>query len=122
MRNAVTIHFDMVFSQRGCAATHRPTTTIRAAHLQLNIQGGCGLANMALSQRSLQDAPIFRRLLKVAVDGAHQCDFLLFLREAHSLTTSRGIVTGSVVVDYSWLVNRVAAGVSIGLPLSCLPS
>ena len=31
-----------------------------------------------LSQRSLQDAPIFRLLLKVAVKGTHQCDFLNF--------------------------------------------
>ena len=28
------------------------------------------------SQRSLHNAPIFRLLLKVAVDGTHQCDFL----------------------------------------------
>ena len=30
------------------------------------------------SQRSLQNAPIFRLLLKVAVNGTHQCDFLNF--------------------------------------------
>ena len=30
------------------------------------------------SQRSLQDAPIFRLLLKVAVKGTHQCDLLYF--------------------------------------------
>ena len=30
------------------------------------------------SQRSLQDAPIFRLLLKVAVKGTHQCDFFNF--------------------------------------------
>ena len=30
------------------------------------------------SQRSLHNAPIFRRLLKVAVNGAHQCDFSNF--------------------------------------------
>ncbi len=30
------------------------------------------------SQRSLQDAPIFRLLLKVAVKGTHQCDFTNF--------------------------------------------
>ena len=27
------------------------------------------------SQRSLHNAPIFRLLLKVAVNGTHQCDF-----------------------------------------------
>jgi hypothetical protein len=32
----------------------------------------------SLSQRSLQDAPIFRLLLKVAVKGTHQCDFTNF--------------------------------------------
>ena len=31
-----------------------------------------------VSQRSLHDAPIFRLLLKVAVNGTHQCDFLNF--------------------------------------------
>ena len=30
------------------------------------------------SQRSLHNAPIFRLLLKVAVKGTHQCDFLNF--------------------------------------------
>ena len=31
-----------------------------------------------LSQRSLHNASIFRLLLKVAVNGTHQCDFLIF--------------------------------------------
>ena len=30
------------------------------------------------SQRSLHNAPIFRLLLKVAVNGTHQCDFINF--------------------------------------------
>ena len=30
------------------------------------------------SQRSLHNAPIFRLLLKAAVNGTHQCDFLNF--------------------------------------------
>ena len=29
----------------------------------------------SISQRSLHNAPIFRLLLKVAVNGTHQCDF-----------------------------------------------
>ena len=33
---------------------------------------------VAASQRSLHNAPIFRLLLKVAVNGTHQCDFLNF--------------------------------------------
>ena len=36
----------------------------------------CGLGDA--SQRSLHNAPIFRLLLKVAVNGTHQCDFLNF--------------------------------------------
>ena len=36
------------------------------------------VAPMELSQRSLQDAPIFRLLLKVAVKGTHQCDYSNF--------------------------------------------
>jgi hypothetical protein len=34
--------------------------------------------HIPLSQRSLHNAPIFRLLLKVAVNGTHQCDFLNF--------------------------------------------
>ena len=33
------------------------------------------------SQRSLHNAPIFRLLLKVAVNGTHQCDSIEFLRD-----------------------------------------
>ena len=36
--------------------------------------------HQSVSQRSLHNAPIFRLLLKVAVNGTHQCDFLEFLR------------------------------------------
>ena len=36
------------------------------------------MARSSLSQRSLQDAPIFRLLLKVAVKGTHQCDYSNF--------------------------------------------
>ena len=32
MRNAVAIYLGMYFSQRGCGAKLRPTTTIQAAH------------------------------------------------------------------------------------------
>ena len=37
-----------------------------------------GAEAIAASQRSLHNAPIFRLLLKVAVNGTHQCDFLNF--------------------------------------------
>ena len=40
------------------------------------------------SQRSLQDAPIFRLLLKVAVKGTHQCDFTNFWGSPGLPTTS----------------------------------
>ena len=33
------------------------------------------VAKLRTSQRSLHNAPIFRLLLKVAVNGTHQCDF-----------------------------------------------
>ena len=35
-------------------------------------------ADSSASQRSLHNAPIFRLLLKVAVNGTHQCDFQNF--------------------------------------------
>ena len=44
-------------------------------HTPLPTQLAC--AHLA-SQRSLHNAPIFRLLLKVAVNGTHQCDFLNF--------------------------------------------
>ncbi len=39
---------------------------------------GCAAdaGQLGASQRSLHNAPIFRLLLKVAVNGTHQCDFL----------------------------------------------
>ena len=36
------------------------------------------LGQQSASQRSLHNASIFRLLLKVAVNGTHQCDFLNF--------------------------------------------
>ena len=39
---------------------------------------GPSKALLVASQRSLHNAPIFRLLLKVAVNGTHQCDFLNF--------------------------------------------
>ena len=47
---------------------------------RVNISGhSCpGTWVCSASQRSLHNAPIFRLLLKVAVNGTHQCDFLNF--------------------------------------------
>ena len=44
------------------------------------------------SQRSLHNAPIFRLLLKVAVNGTHQCDFLNFCGGSGSQQLSRCIL------------------------------
>ena len=41
-------------------------------------KSGAVAAIVSASQRSLHNAPIFRLLLKVAVNGTHQCDFLNF--------------------------------------------
>ena len=49
----------------------------RQQHLSTNLC--CALLHAA-SQCSLQSAPIFRLLLKVAVKGTHQCDFFKFLQ------------------------------------------
>ena len=45
-----------------------------------------------VSQRSLQNEPIFRLLLKVAVKGTRQCDFSQFLESSFELKV-RGSVT-----------------------------
>ena len=46
-----------------------------AALLLLCLKQHAWAAPAQLSQRSLHSAPIFRLLLKVAVNGTHQCDF-----------------------------------------------
>ena len=59
--------------------TSRPSTPRPEGSSPTNyssLQRG-GTATRA-SQRSLHNAPIFRLLLKVAVNGMHQCDFLNF--------------------------------------------
>ena len=62
---------------------HAPATlTPSHAHLHSVMNAPCAATHLEMqcstSQRSLQDAPIFRLLLKVAVKGTHQCDFLNF--------------------------------------------
>ena len=42
------------------------------------MKGVLTVESVRASQRSLHNAPIFRLLLKVAVKGTHQCDFLNF--------------------------------------------
>ena len=36
------------------------------------------LGRLLISQRSLHNAPTFRLLLKVAMEGTHECEFLNF--------------------------------------------
>ena len=48
-----------------------------AAAITLNETTLANIGSLA-SQRSLHNAPIFRLLLKVAVNGTHQCDFQNF--------------------------------------------
>ena len=52
---------------------------VRAQTVVLHkIIGSLAPRTLTSSQRSLHNAPIFRLLLKVAVNGTHQCDFLNF--------------------------------------------
>ena len=53
------------------------------------------------SQRSLHDAPIFRLLLKVAVNGTHQCDLLNFC--GTQVPTLRKTYFGELVVSRCWV-------------------
>ena len=68
----------LFFSSRsGCRITHcfRVAKGVWAfRYVCWNAALDCHVA----SQRSLHYAPIFRLLLKVAVNGTHQCDFLIF--------------------------------------------
>ena len=43
------------------------------------------------SQRSLHNAPIFRLLLKVAVNGTHQCDYSNFCGSSGSQRSTRNV-------------------------------
>ena len=48
---------------------------VRNNATQLLLAPSQGFGRAVASQRSLHNAPIFRLLLKVAVNGTHQCDF-----------------------------------------------
>ena len=56
-------------------------------------KSGAVAAVESASQRSLHNAPIFRLLLKVAVNGTHQCDFLNF---CGGLGPQRRVAAGAV--------------------------
>ena len=63
----------------GANAARRARTTDRFGHTVAGLQAAELLSGPDFtSQRSLHNAPIFRLLLKVAVNGTHQCDFLNF--------------------------------------------
>ena len=61
-----------------CNCPSRMNTICRLTHVSHIYSWMCGPAHHLVSQRSLHNAPIFRLLLKVAVNGTHQCDFLNF--------------------------------------------
>ena len=58
-----------------CRAYLVPCMNSKRAGLLLRSRTGLLLRYLGVSQRSLHNAPIFRLLLKVAVNGTHQCDF-----------------------------------------------
>ena len=72
-----------------CEATQREMATAKSAscvqldllwqeHALPTLACHLTLARFCLSQRSLHNTPIFRLLLKVAVNGTHQCDSFNF--------------------------------------------
>jgi hypothetical protein len=62
-----------------CAASSLLAQTVHNSLEQLSLKSDSPYRPEQLaSQRSLHNAPIFRLLLKVAVNGTHQCDFLNF--------------------------------------------
>ena len=67
--------FEQMFLQQRSQRTHPYTETLRLAASLATFPVG---QQSLTSQRSLHNAPIFRLLLKVAVKGTHQCDFLNF--------------------------------------------
>ena len=60
---------------RSCCFLHLLRHSLAHAFIELRF---ASWFNTEASQRSLHNAPIFRLLLKVAVNGTHQCDFLNF--------------------------------------------
>ena len=60
-----------------------------------------------VSQRSLHNAPIFRLLLKVAVNGTHQCDFINFCGQQCPTFSKKGSLKGTCALHvqctaFSW--------------------
>ena len=58
--------------------TGKQSMPIQLTSLAIVCDAITDVSQHTLSQRSLHNAPIFRLLLKVAVNGTHQCDFLNF--------------------------------------------
>ena len=57
------------------------------------------------SQRSLHNAPIFRLLLKVAVNGTHQCDYSNFCGSPGSQRSKRNVASRRLLPNHqraSW--------------------
>ena len=66
------------FLQNGSLHAFACKLALKAARAFRKLAGHATTGNNVASQRSLHYAPIFRLLLKVAVNGTHQCDFLNF--------------------------------------------
>ena len=66
------------------------------------------------SQRSLHYTPIFRLLLKVAVNGTRQCDFLIFLRGfgPNNLTKSFRLSSGLIYFRQFLGVNLIGCAMN----------
>ena len=58
------------------------------------------------SQRSLHNAPIFRLLLKVAVNGTHQCDYSIFCGNLGSQHLGQ--------YEQSWVAFALALALALG--------
>jgi hypothetical protein len=97
-----------------CVAVHQPSSCLRAlaycnecnspnkAESKIEENGWGAVSVGRISQRSLHDAPIFRLLLKVAVNGTHQCDFLNFCGPFKVQHTGAWQQT-KTLTTYSWL-------------------
>ena len=75
-----TRRLHLAFARRGARSIYDRATSPLQCGTRANSEREYRrwLRRRCASQRSLHNAPIFRLLLKVAVNGTHQCDFLNF--------------------------------------------
>ena len=77
------------------------------------------LNELELSQRSLHNAPIFRLLLKVAVNGTHQCDFQNFCEVQTSTLMARDETMESTAALHSDQITSRPSVQPLHLHASC---